>query len=101
MNSLPSNEFLDPILDKEELIEGFEIIWFVINNFFVSFEIFRGSYNFSQNTLRLIKIFEKFILSFMESLIADFIQFFSAITNFLFMQGRLDTRLCVHLNSWF
>ena len=99
MSSLPSNEFLDPILDKEELIEGFEVIWFVISNFFVSFEIFRGSYNFSQNTLRLIKIFEKCTLSFMESLIADFIQFFSAITNFLFMQGRLDTRLCVHLNS--
>ena len=32
----------------------------------------------------------------MESLIADFIQLFSAIAKFLFMQGRLGTRLNVH-----
>ena len=32
----------------------------------------------------------------MESLIADFIQLFSAIDKFLFMQGRLGTRLNVH-----
>ena len=36
----------------------------------------------------------------MESLIADFIQFSSAIAKFLFLQGRLGTRLCVHLISW-
>ena len=39
MNSLPSNEFLDPIFEKEDLIEGFKVIWFVINNLFLSFEI--------------------------------------------------------------
>ena len=50
MNSLPSNEFLDPIFEKEDLIEDFKVIWFVINNFFVSFEISGGSYNLSQNT---------------------------------------------------
>ena len=71
----------------------------VVNNFFVSFEISGGSYNPSQNTLRLINEFEKYILSFMESLIADFIQFFSAIAIFLFLQGRLGTRLCVHCIS--
>ena len=48
----------------EDLIEGFKVIWFVINNFFVSFKISGGSYNLSQNTLRLIKEFEKCILSF-------------------------------------
>ena len=52
MSSLPSNEFLDPIFEKEDLIEGFKVIWFVINNFFVSFEINGGSYTLSQNTLR-------------------------------------------------
>ena len=67
----------------------------VINNFFVSFEISGGSYNPSQNTLRLINKFEKCIPSFMESLI-DFIQFSSSIAKFLFLQGRLGTRLCVH-----
>ena len=39
MSSLPSNEFLDPIFEKEDLIEGFKVIWFVINNLFLSFEI--------------------------------------------------------------
>ena len=33
----------------------------------------------------------------MENLIADLIQFFSAIAKFLLLQGRLGTRLCVHL----
>ena len=99
MSCLLSNEFLDPIFEKEDLIEGFKVIWFVINNFFVSFKISGGSYNLSQNTLRLINEFEKCILSFMESLIADFIHFFGAITEFLFMQGRLCTRLCVHFLS--
>ena len=50
MSSLPSNEFLDPIFEKEDLIEGFKVIWFVINNFFLSFEISGGSYILSQNT---------------------------------------------------
>ena len=70
MRSLPRNEFLDPILEQEDLIKGLKAVWFVINNFLVSFEISRGSYNLSQNTLRLIT---KYILSFMESLNADFI----------------------------
>ena len=34
MSSLSSNEFLDSIFEKEDLIEGFKVIWFVINNFF-------------------------------------------------------------------
>ena len=55
------------------------VCYIVINNFFVSFEISGGSYNPSQNTLRLLNEFEKCILSFMESLIPDFIQFSSAI----------------------
>ena len=91
MNSSPSNEILDPIFEKKDLIEGFKVIWFVINNFFVSFEISVGSYNLSQNTSRLIKEFEKCILFFMESLIADFIQFFSTIAKCLLLQGRLGT----------
>ena len=33
MSSLSSNEFLDSIFEKEDLIEGFKVIWFVINNF--------------------------------------------------------------------
>ena len=69
MSSSPSNEILDPIFEKKDLIEGFKVIWFVINNFFVSFEISVGSYNLSQNTSRLIKEFEECILFFMESLI--------------------------------
>ena len=85
MSSLPSNEVLDPIFKKEDLIEGFKVIWFVINNSFVISGISGGSYNLSQNTLRLINEFRKCILSFMESLIADFIQFFSAIAKFLFL----------------
>ena len=101
MSSLPSNEFLDPIFEKEDLIKGFKVIWFGINNFFVSFEISVVSYNLTQNTLRLINELEKCIQSFMESLIADFIQFFSAIAKFLFMQGRLGTRLCVYSTSRF
>ena len=52
MSSLPSDEFLDPIFEKEDLIKGSKTIWFVINNFFVSFEISGGSYNLPQNTFR-------------------------------------------------
>ena len=54
MNSLPSNEFLDPIFEKEDLIEDFKVKWFVINNFFLSSEISGGSYTRSQNTAREI-----------------------------------------------
>ena len=54
MISLTSSEFLDPIFEKEDLIEGFKVIWFVINNFFLSFEISGGSYTLSQNTTREI-----------------------------------------------
>ena len=97
MSSLPENEFSESIFEKEHII----VCYIARNNFFVSFEISGGSYNPSQNTLRLINKFEKCIPSFMESLIADFIQFSSAIAKFLFLQGRLGTRLCVHSNSWF
>ena len=71
MSSLPSNEFLGLIFEKEDLIEGFKVMWFVINNFFVSVEISSGPYNLSQKCLRLMNEFGKFILSFT----ADF-QFF-------------------------
>ena len=75
--------------------------YIVLNNFFVSVEINGGSYNPSQNTLRVINEFEKCIPSFFESLIANFIQFSGASPKFLFLQGRLGTRLCMHLVSWF
>ena len=55
------------------------VCYIVINNFFVSFEISGGSYNPLQNTLRLINEFEKCVSSFMESVIADFIEFSSTI----------------------
>ena len=51
MSSLPSNEFLDPIFEKEDLIEGFKVKWFVINNFF---EISGGSCTLSQIITRQI-----------------------------------------------
>ena len=65
----------------------------------MSFDISGGSYNPSQNTLRLMNEFEKCIFSFMESLIPDFIRFSSAITKFSYLLQRLGTRLCVHLIS--
>ena len=43
MGSLPRNEFLDSIFEKEDLIEGFKVIWFVM-----SFEISGGLYTLSQ-----------------------------------------------------
>ena len=68
-----------------------------INNlFFLRFEISGGSYDPSQNTLRLMNKFKKCIPSFKESLIADFVQFSSAIAKFSFLQARLDIILCVH-----
>ena len=60
------------------------VCYIVTNNFFVSFEISGGSYNPSQNTLRLINEFEKCTLPFMESLVTDFIKFSSIIVKFLF-----------------
>ena len=60
----------------------------VINNFFVSFEFIGGSYNPSQNTLRLINEFEKCIPSFMESLTANFIRFCSAIAKIFYSCKR-------------
>ena len=51
MSSLPSNELLDPIFEKEGLIEGFKVIWFVINNFFI-FEISGGSNTLSQKNYK-------------------------------------------------
>ena len=59
-----------------------------MDTFFVSFEVSGASYNFSQNILRLINEFKKCILSFIGSLIAGFIQVFSAIANFLFLQEK-------------
>ena len=61
------------------------VCYIVINNFFVSFEISVEPYNSSQNTLSLTNEFNKCIPSFMESIIANFIQFLSAIANFLFL----------------
>ena len=55
MSSLPSNKALDSVFDKEDLIQGFKVIWYVINNFSVKSEINGGSYNLSQNTLRRIQ----------------------------------------------
>ena len=72
------------------------VCYIVINNFFVNFEIRGGSYNTLENTLGLTNEFEKCIPFFMESLIANFIQLFSAIATYLFPQSRLGTRLCVH-----
>ena len=71
--------FQDLFSKKKILSKAFishMVCYIVINNFFVSFEISSGSYNSSQNTLRLVKEFEKCILSFMGSLIPDFIQCF-------------------------
>ena len=65
----------------------------------MNFEISGGSDNPSQNTLRLINKFEKRILSIMESLTADFIQFSNANAKFLFLQGRVGIRLCVQSTS--
>ena len=67
---------------KQILLKVFNshiVCYIVINSFFVSFEISGGSYDRSQNTLRLLNKFEKCIPSFMESLIDDFIQFSCAI----------------------
>ena len=77
------------------------VCYIVTNNFFVSFEINGGSGNPLQNTLRLTNKFEKWIPSFMESLIVDFIQFCSTTAKFFFLQGRLGARLCVHSMSRF
>ena len=66
----------------------------------MSFEIIGGFYNPSQNTLRLIKEFEKCIPSFMESLTANFVQFCSAVAKFLILQGRLGNRLCAQFRDF-
>ena len=55
MNSLPSNELLDPIFEKEDLIEDFKVIWFIINKVFGGFEIGGGSYTLPQNATREIE----------------------------------------------
>ena len=72
------------------------VCYIVKNNFLVSFEIIGGSYNPSKNTSSLRNEFQKCVPSFLESLIASFIQFSRPIAKFLFLQGRLGTRLCVH-----
>ena len=59
MSSLPSNEFLDSIFDKEDLIEGFQVIWFVIKDFFMSLEISGWPYNFSKNIFDTNKQFRE------------------------------------------
>ena len=71
------------------------MVCYIAINTFVNFEISGAFFNPSLNTLRLINEFEKCIPSFLEGLIANFIQFSSAIAKFLFLKGRLDTRLCV------
>ena len=58
----------------------------------MSLEISGGSYNHSQNTLRLINEFVKCLPSFMEILVANFIQFSSSIAKFLFLLGKLGTQ---------
>ena len=81
--------FQNPFLRRKipsKAFNSYMVCYIVINNFFVSFETSGGSYNLSQNTLRLISEFEKCIPSFMESLIASFVQFSSAIAKFLFLQ---------------
>ena len=91
MSSLPNNEFWKSNLKfwkGKIFLKAFNshmVCYIVINSFFVSFEISGGSYNRSWSTFRLINEFEKCILSFMESLIADFVQFSSAIIRFLFL----------------
>ena len=65
MSSLPSYEFLDPFFETEDLIEGFKIIWFVINNFFLSFGICGWSCTVSQNTTREIGHYTMCSLIFM------------------------------------
>ena len=91
MSSLPNNEFLESIFEKKDIVikafNGHMVCYIAINNFLVSFENSGGSYNPSQNTLRLTNKFEKCIPSFMESLIADCIQFSGAITKFCFCKG--------------
>ena len=86
------------ILRRKILSKAFNshmVCYIVINTFFVSFEISGTFFNPSLNTLKLINEFEKCIPFFMEGLIANFIQFSSAIAKFLFLKGRLDTRLFV------
>ena len=42
MSSLASNELLDPIFEKKDVFEGFKVKWFVLNNYFLSFEVSVG-----------------------------------------------------------
>ena len=79
--------FQNLLSKRKILLKAFSshmVCYIVTNNFFVSFEISGGSYNPSQNTLRLINEFEKCTLPFMESLVTDFIKFSSFIVKFLF-----------------
>ena len=85
MSSIPNNEFLETMILPTVFTK----------TFFVSFQISGESQYPLQDGLRLINEFEK-CRTFMECLIADFIQFSSTIAEFLFLQGRLSTRLCVH-----
>ena len=80
MSSLASYEFSDPIFEKEDLIEGFKVIWFVINNFFLSFAISGWSYTLSQNTTRETGNWTMCSLSFM------------ILLTFPHFLGRLTTR---------
>ena len=52
MSSLSDNEF-----SESKAFNSHTICYIVINNFFVSFEISGGSYNSSQNTLKLTNEF--------------------------------------------
>ena len=59
MSSLPSNEFLDSFFEKEDLIEGFQVIWLVIKDFFMSLEISGWPYNLSKNIFDTNKQFRE------------------------------------------
>ena len=75
------------------------VCYIATNNSFVSSEISGGTYNPSQNTLRQINEFEKCILSFMETLIADFI--LALLPNFYLWKGdwALDY-VCTHYRDF-
>ena len=81
MCSLPSNEFLDPIFDKEDLIEGFKVMWYV------SLWALRSVVGPTFFHKALWDEFGKCILSFMESLIADLSDFLSLLPDFYFCRG--------------
>ena len=77
------------MFEKEDLIEGFKVIWFIINNLFLSFEINGGSCTLSQNTTGEIRQKTMCALSF-EILLkcASYIQFIVIMVYFCFTYGE-------------